>query len=340
MEPTTATTTTEVSSSAPETTTTSSTAGAGATASSAATQGGAEQSAAPSSPESAAAAIAAAYTPNYKFRYKDELDNKVDGEIDDWARPFIKDADMEEKFRQVWAKAHGLDWVKQRFNKTRGEYQAYRQQIDPLVQSWQDLTNLYRQGDMDSFFKGLQIPEEKIFQYALDKLNYQKLPPEQRAHIEKARQAEHTALELQRQNQALQTQYQEAQVQTRTTELQQALSTPDVSAVAQAFDARVGREGAFRDEVVKRGVLAWHTSGQDISPAQAIQEVMQLYGALTSGQQAAAQMAQVASPQGQPAVAQAQKAPTLPNIGGNNGSPARKAPKSLDELKKLAAQMS
>lgn len=337
-ELTTAATTETTTSSAPESTTTaSSTTGAGASASSAATQGDAGVSASPAgSPGSAAAA---AYQPNYKFRYMDELENKIDGEIDEWARPFINQ-DTEEKFRQLWAKAHGLDFVKSRFNKTRGEYQAYRQQIDPLVQSWQELTGLYRKGDMDSFFKGLQIPEEKVFQYVLDKLNYQKLPPEQRATMEKARAAEQQASELQRQNEALAAQYQQAQVQTRTTELSQALSTPDVSAVAQAFDARVGREGAFRDEVVKRGVLAWHTTGQDISPGQAIQEVMQLYGALTSGQQAAAQMAQAAAPTGAPAVSQAQKAPTLPNIGGNNGSPARKAPKSLDELKKLAAQMS
>lgn len=328
---------TTASSSTPAESTTSSMAGAGATASSAAPQGAAGVTASPSGSPEAAAAVAA-YTPNYKFRYMDELENKIDGEIDEWARPFINQ-DTEEKFRQLWAKAHGLDFVKNRFNKTRGEYQAYRQQIDPLVQSWQELTGLYQKGDMDSFFKGLQIPEDKIFQYVLDKLNYERLPADQRAHIEKARAAETQAMELQRQNQALAAQYQQAQVQTRTTELQQALSSLDVSAVAQAFDARVGREGAFRDEVVKRGVLAWHTTGQDISSAQAIQEVMQLYGAFTGGQQTAAHMAQAASPGGAPAVSQAQKAPTLPNVGGNNASPARKAPKSLDELKKLAAQM-
>lgn len=278
-------------------------------------------------------AAPAPYTPDYKFRYRDEHENKVDGEIDEWARNLINQ-ENEEKFKQVWAKAHGLDFVKNRFNKTREEYKSYRTQVDPLLQGWNDLTALYNKGDLDSFFKGLQIPEQKIYQYVLDKLNYNELPPEQRAMRDQQQQVLRQNMELEKQNQFFQQQYEQQMVQSREHALSQTMSKPEVSAVAQAFDARVGREGAFRDEVVKRGILHWNLHQKDISPDEAVQEVMSLMGGM---QQTMQQTLPAGASQVMPA--QPKTPPTIPNVGAKNSSPAKRAPKSLDEIRKLAESL-
>ena len=277
----------------------------------------------------------APYAADFKFRYRDADENKIDGEIDDWARTFINQ-ENEEKFKQIWAKAHGLDFVKNRFSKTKGEFQEYKSKVDPLLQAWDDLSTTYNRGDLDGFFKGLQIPDEVLFKHVLDKLNYQQLPPEQRAERDRMTHTQRRAHELETQNQALQQQFYSQQVQARETTLQQSMSKPEVAAVAEAFDQRLGKQGAFREEVIKRGVLAHTTTGQDITPEQAISEVMGIYAAFVQPSQAG-QM----SPQMTPGAPQgtSKQTPVIPNVGAKNSSPTRKSPKSLDELRQLADQM-
>jgi hypothetical protein len=146
-------------------------------------------------------------------------------------------------------------------------------------------------------------------------------------------------LELEKQNQFYQQQYEAQMVQRRENDLGQTLNRPDVSAVAQAFDSRVGRQGAFRDEVVKRGVLHWNMYQKDISPEEAVNEVLTLVGGMAnsaSDPQAAQQGLPSAAPGG---FAQQKATPTIPNVGAKNSSPARRAPKSLDEIRKLADQL-
>lgn len=284
--------------------------------------------------DAAAAGVPPEYKPDYKFRYRDEHENKVDGEIDEWARNLIN-KDNEEKIKQIWAKAHGLDFVKNRFNKTRDEFKTYRTQVEPLLQTWNDLTGLYNKGDMDGFFKGLQIPDQKVFQYVLDKLNYHELPPEQKALRDQQSQMLRQNMDLEKQNQLYAQQFEQMQVQQRETALNQALTKADVSAVAQAFDSRVGKEGAFREEVVKRGILHWNLHQQDISPEQAIQEVLSLLGGMQQTSQQPPQAGQMA----QAAPAQQKTPPTIPNVGSKNSSPTKRAPKSLEEMRKLAEQL-
>jgi hypothetical protein len=283
-----------------------------------------------STPEAAAPAVPQ-WAPDYKFRYTDENDQKVEGEIDEWARPLVTSKEIEENIKKIWAKAHGLDFVKNRFNKTRDELKTYRSTVDPLLQNWNDLTGLYNKGDYDGFFKGLNIPDKVLYQHVLNKLNYAELPPEQRALYDNSRAAEERAMMLERQNQALMQQQQEFAVSQRESALSQTLSRPDVSAVAEAFDSRMGKPGAFRDEVIKRGILHWQMSQQDISPDDAVKEVMSMIGGMSGVPAQAAPMAQSNSVQ-----PQAKSPAVIPNVGAKNSSPTKRAPKSLAELKQLA----
>ena len=134
-------------------------------------------SAAPSSVSSPSTAstpgaeqVQAAWTPDYKFKYMDESDTRIEGEIDEWARGMLT-KENEENIKKIWSKAHGLDFVKKQQQKIREEYNGYKQKTEPLMKSWDSLSGLYNKGDIGGFLKGLNVPKEKVFQYVLDELN-------------------------------------------------------------------------------------------------------------------------------------------------------------------------
>lgn len=268
------------------------------------------------------------YTPNYKFKYpKLGANEQVEQEFDEWIRPHVT-KDTEEKIRDLYTKAHGMDFFKQKYAKVTDTYNQYKESINPSVEAYQTLAKIYNQGDLDTFFKGIGLPEDKLYQYVLDKLQEKELPPEQLQKKQYYADLERKQRALEESHQSLLERYEQESIQTRHSQLDTALSRQDLSPTVQAFDARVGKPGAFKDEVIKRGMLAYQMTGADISPEQAIQEVLMLVGGQVSPQQ----------PQ-QMGRAQTVTPPVIPNVGSKGSSPATRAPKSLKELKELAAQM-
>jgi hypothetical protein len=278
----------------------------------------------------APAAEALAYTPNYKLKVMDQ-----DKEIPESFRSLMKDAKSEEEVRKVFEKAYGLEFAKPKHEATQQSFTQLQSQHNQVLGSIQELKEFYNKGDLDSFFERLAIPPQRILQYALEKVNYSELPPEQRAMIDARRTAELQARNVQRENVGLQRQHQELQVQTRTMQLNSALADVDTKTLADTFDQRVGQPGAFRREVINRGRLAaFESQGRvDLSPEQAIEQVVKMYGLKNAAQQGGPS----ATPQtsgGQP------RAATIPNVGaGKSSAPIKQKPKSIDDLKKLYAAM-
>jgi hypothetical protein len=105
----------------------------------------------------------------------------------------------------------------------------------------------------------------------------------------------------------------------------------------------VGKPGAFRTEVIKRGKM-YAAMEQDAPVEQVVSEVLQLIGwqgqstqAQPNVQNGAGAAAAPAAGAGTPAAGQAK--PTLPNVRGKGTSPAQKVFKSTEELRKHARQM-
>lgn len=277
---------------------------------------------------------AEAYTPNFEFTANEEKK-----EFDEWARGLVKDKETEAKFRDMFEKAYGLDSVKKNRNELRDELKTARSERKDLDERLDTISTYVANKDFRSFFEALQIPKDDILKYAIDELKYNELSPEQRQAVD-AQRAQQTRLsQLEVQNQTLAQQYESTVRQQKESELGSELSRQEVTQVAQTYDARVGRPGAFRDEVIKRGAYYESTMGQTITATQAVNEVMQLIGA-----QASTETQTVTTPQ-QPAtqsqvVAQQQKKPVIPNVQGQSGvSPHRKTPTSLDDLKRMRDQM-
>lgn len=277
---------------------------------------------------------ALAYTPNFRFKFTDSSkDETHEREFDDFVKGVIKDADTEKKVRELYEKAYGLDYVKPKLAQTREQYKAVQQEYQELQQGLQELSGFMQRGDLDSFFSAIRVPQEKIFQYVLDKLNYQGLSPEQKKAYDESRELQSRAYLQEKRLAEMEASLQQQAVQARTLELESALGNSEVRSIAEQYDARVGRPGAFREEVIRRGQMAYFSTGADIPVSQAIQETLSTVGRLISPQA----MAQQGQQTGMSGTAPAQTTqPVIPNVGGGkNVSAVAKQVRSLSDVESI-----
>lgn len=256
-----------------------------------------------------------AYTPSYSYKVLDE-----EREIPEWARGVITDPDREKEVKELFQRADGLQHVKTR----RDELEQRVKEWQPLVQSAQELYDLKKKKDYESFFEKTGLSDDDIFEYASRRLELRQNPDAFRAH-EQHRQWQTQNEQLRIQQQTFEQQQVELQAQRRAWELDMELSKPDIAVAVSDYDARVGQSGAFRNEVIKRG-LSYSALGQDITPNQAAREVLHMIG--WQGKQTPAPTGVQTQPRQTP--------PTLPNIKGRGTSPAKVVPTSTDGLRELA----
>lgn len=266
------------------------------------------------------------YTPNFKFKVHDK-----EHEIDPLFRDLIKDADTEKKIREMHERAFGLDHVKTDRTKLREQVQQVTQAKTQQDQALSLLGGYLQKKDFDSFFEHTKVSEDDVLRWAI-KVAERRQNPQLQAQHQQERQASTQMQQLQAQNQSLLQNYEQVALQAREFELNQLLGKSDVMQAAQAFEARVGRPGAFKEEVAKRGFLHWKTTGRDVTAEQAVSEVMNLLG--ITAQAPAAQVAQLAQA-GTQAKAPEGK-PVIPNIQGRGTSPVAKVPSSVAELRAMA----
>jgi hypothetical protein len=278
------------------------------------------------------------YVPNFKYKVLDK-----EHEIPEAFRGIIKDPDTEKMVKELHEKATGLDIVKPKLKEVRQERDQLASENYAIKREVQELRTMYQKDDLDGFFGKLKIPEEKILQWLAGKIRMKQqlagMSPEQRAMFERTQSDSQRAQELEARLQAMQAEANESRSTAMDLQLQTALSKPEVKTFAEAFDARKGA-GSFMNEVIDYGEWKSMQSGKDISPEQAIQEVMARYGTfLTPAQQAAAPQGQPAAPveaapAAQPAP-QRQAPPVIPAVTGRSNTPVKNKPKSIEDLKKL-----
>lgn len=271
---------------------------------------------------------APAYTPNFKFKA-----SGAEHELPDYVRGILTDAEKEKQIKEVYEKAFGLDKVKEDFKTYQSKYDTTTQELSSYKQSVEELKSDYQRGDMDSLFTKLNIPQEKILQYVLDKLKYNELPPEQKQVLDQKRSVEQRLMQYERQNQEMQTKYQEQATAAKQFALDVLLDKSDVKSAAESYDAKVGKPGAFRNLVVDRGKYHWYESqGKlDLTPDQAIKEALSLIGWNGQTEISPTPGATQAQPRREPTV--------IPNISGRSSSPVSKKPSSIKDLKEIYKHM-
>lgn len=271
------------------------------------------------------------FTPNYKFKVHDE-----EKEIDEMYRGLIKDQETEKKIRELHEKAYGLDVQKPKYEKMKNEFQEVSTKYGNIDKSLKQLSAYVQNGDLGSFFQATQIPKQMIFEYVKKELELMEASPEQRAEVERVQAERRRLYSLEQENSDLKTRFETESQSARVMELSTALASPVVSSVATSFDAKMG-SGAFKMEVIKHGLAVSQTTGETISVQQAVQETVEKWKSFFG------EMPQASASQGgsmeTASQAQAPK-PTLPNVSGRSASPLKAGPRSIDDLKKIAAAKS
>lgn len=282
-----------------------------------------------------------AFSTDFKYKVRDE-----EHEIEDWAKPLIKDEKTFKKFQDLYTRGHGLELAKQ-------ERDTHKQKLDTLEQSLNVVNGYVQQYYKDpanpenganaarQFIESLGLPKQMFLQYALGELKYQQLPPEQKAAIDAQRQQEAQLQQMQVQQQTLQQQNYEMAVQQHNMALNAALAEPNTAQIANEYDARTGTPGSFREFVVQRGI--YHSQNGIVkSVPEVVDEAIKMLGITPQGTgtqtgQAGTQQIQNTPQQQMPAQqtmqAQQQK-PVLPNISGQGtASPVARTIKSIDDIR-------
>lgn len=281
------------------------------------------------------------YAPDYTFKVHDK-----ELEFDEWLKPLVQDPETEGRVRDLLERAHGLDAVKQSRDRYAQGFQQLEQQHTQLVSQVQQAAGHVQKGDMQSFFEALQIPEDTVLRYALERIQLRNAAPEVRAAYEQQRATQQRLAMLESQNQHFQQTTAQQVQQHRHQELEIISARPEVSQAITSFDARVGKPGAFMEQVRRIGSYYWSTQGKDIGADAAVKEVMALIGAtgqppvangIAPGAGGAA--GKPGTPQNGAQRVQAKK-PVIPNLAGSGHSPARKVPRSIADLRKKAAELS
>ena len=277
-----------------------------------------------------AAPAAPAFAPNFKFKAANK-----EHEIPEFLRGVIKDEQSQKYLHQLFEKAYGIDTVKERFQGLRQEHQQLNQAYGSVMQTVQLGREAYQRGDLDTVFQTFRIPEEKVLQWAIKKVQLSQMPPDQRQVHESRDQAERRAWELERQQASMG----QEQLQQQSTQLLEmldiVLERPEYSSAAQEFEARKG-PGSFRDLAIRMGEMEYHSSGKVLSPMEAASRAADLIGGVPQKQP---QQAAPAAP-AQPATPATPQKIVMPNVGAGRPAVPAKAPvKSLDELRKIHDKM-
>lgn len=274
-------------------------------------------------PEAVAGQVAPAYQPNFKYSVRGQ-----EKEIDEMFRSLVKDADSEKKIKELFEKAEGIDFVKEDRKALKSEYEGFKSQVVPYLQEYHKFTSLRDQGNVGAALQVAGISDEQIFKYALEKIEMEQNP--QTANIYKSNQeAALKQFEMQTQLQQYEQMSQQLQMQQFEYDMSQSINA-HMDLVKQV-DERLGKPGAFREEVERFGIAEYHRGNQNLSVQQAVEHVVNKYRPFfTSSNPMAPQMPQQSSGHKAPA--------TIPNIGGSNVSVISKKPKSLDDLRKMGAE--
>ena len=274
------------------------------------------------------------FTPNLKFKVKDK-----EHEIPAYMKDVIKDAKTEKEVKELFEKAYGLDGVKEDRATLKKERDTIFQEKTQLETNINTVRKYYQSGDMDSFFAALNIPPEKVLEYALKKAEYYQMPPEQRAQIDNQRNVQLRAEQLESQTQSLTQQLHEKSATQLRDAFEFTMARPEISSVEKSFDAQAGRQGAFRQLVVNHGELAFaRSNGKELlTPQQAVDAVMSMYG-IKAGSVPSGAAVTAAIPASTPAAMPASTQPAttvIPNIQGKSTSPLKNKPRSIEDLQKI-----
>jgi len=268
------------------------------------------------------------WAPDFSYKVMDEQK-----EMDEWVRAAVTTPEQENALRELYTKAHGLDSVKGKYESLNGEVE---EKWRPLESKYNELNtgldNLgklirdpnYTGRDYRQFFKELNIPNEHVLEYAKNILDYQEMPPEQRAQLDRQRELEHQHQAMSQQQEMYQNQIQELAIQARNQQYNTEFTKPEVGSFIQEFDSKAGKPGSFRQQVLNEGALYYQTHGSEADPATLVRTIVDRFSPFVQVSQQAPAASLPVTPR---------TVPVIPNVQGTGNSPAKAGITSLADLR-------
>lgn len=277
-------------------------------------------------PEASGHESSAAYQPNFKYRVKDK-----EMEFDEWVRPVIKNKEHEEKLRDLYSRAYGLDDIKISRDSALKER-------DRIISTLQKANTLIDKGRFFDAAGLLGIPEKAIFKAVAEKMRFEDLSEEEKRAYNERREAELRSEQVTESYQDLRRRYEEAVLDTRQTQLQMAVSRPEIAEIARAVNESLASRGlTFEDLVMREGAVEYQISGKDLSVEEAVKRVADHYSHLMSRSFQSSGIQNPTSPQ--ETVIRKNTPKTIPNLGRGGQAVGGARVRSIEDLKKLAKQM-
>lgn len=285
---------------------------------------------------------ASSFKPDFKLKVLDK-----EYEVPEQFRSLMRDEKTSKEVREIFEKAHAMDFHKVRHEDAVKTKNQLNTEINGMKGYVQGLGNIYRSAvdpvngninRLDRFFKELNVPEQVLFNYVAEKIKLQQMSPEAQAQVRNNLQSEERAEQLSRERDSLSGEQMQTKRQIKEILLNQGLNQPDITKFAQSYEQMVGQPGAFKKAVVEHARFRWFESKEDLSPEQAIQEVIAKYPALRNvdaTNQVVSQNQQTVN--GKVAIQRTER--TIPNVQGRGTSPVKSKPKSIQDLKDIHARM-
>ena len=269
------------------------------------------------------------FVPNTKFKvHGKEL------EFDDFVHDIVTNEERQNKLRELYEKAHGLDHIKPKYQEAQEKFRELQGNYDKLDQGINALDAMVKRGSYDEFFKSLGIPKENVYQWVVDQVKYQQAPPEQRQQIDAQRTSEQQAWINQTRLEQLEQQTYNQKTDFLQREMDLVLGQNEVKTFAERYDQKAG-ENAFFNLVKEVGVANYEKSGTELTAKQAIDKAIAVLKPVMGEQEVLPQ--QTPAPVGQQAPPQLRQKPkVIPNVQGGATSPvAAKKVRSVEDLENI-----
>jgi hypothetical protein len=284
--------------------------------------------------EATTEAVADEYTPDLSYKVYDEVK-----EFPDWVKDLVKTKELEETVRGVLSKADALDTIKLKHEERGTKLGEVQGNYDNIVGKLNELQHYIDGGPAlyGELFKQIGLDNQQVVDYVAQLLKENDLDPQEKARLQSHRQIQVDQFQQTKQQQALLDENRRLQADAHEAAYQRVLSLPEVAKVQAYVDQHTGA-GAFRKAADNYGQAFFQQHGKDTTPEQAVSQIMEQYkpflnniAATTASDLAAAKRD---LDDGRPTG-------VIPNVGKANAgtSPVRKKVKSLEDIRKLAANM-
>lgn len=276
------------------------------------------------------------WQPNFKYIvHDDEL------EFDELVRPAITNPEIEKHIRDLYTKANGIDVIKSKYDDSlrqiedvRAESQRYQAEAQEALQGIEGLKKLALE-DFQSFAHIVGLDDNTVLKYASNRIDYREKPEDERKRIDRDIESRATSYGRDLEFERLRKQNSDLMQRQHEDAMNAAYALPEISKFEKAFDAKLGKQGAFREHVRQYGSTQYKTNNTYVKPLDAVQAVYAQYKPLFGD-------AIDSAIENQNATSNKGKAGSKParNLGpGRNATMVAKRIKSLDDLRKRANEL-